>query len=664
MQLIKSSFRLHYLLLSLFVLVPEVSLAQSVTIPIIPCYTETLEPAVRQSLEFEAQMALNSKIASGANLNTITYVPIRPHILRRANGTGGYSLASLNNVMALTNKYYLQNGNGIQFYFSGTTPDYIDNDALYSQYRIGIDDATTASRDAQNALNQYHVNKFDNPNVGGYARFPANNIASTRTVILNQSGDDDLGNRVVPHELGHTFNLLHTHETAYGNELVTRGAGANCDVTGDLVCDTPADPYGLFTGADYTCVSGCPPNYTCTFVDEQTNTYMPSPTNIMSYYFPCVHDFSAGQYDRIQAGLAMRQAHTAYTLNAPETVMTAPSEVVAAVVDGSIFISWRDNSSNEMGYFIERSTSPTQGFAPIAGVEPNVTSYTDRSFASQTRYYYRIKASNTSIGSISPTATIISTDCRPSFTNDGCIYAFNITGVSIDGTTLSQDSECSSEESGHYSSFTAVSGTITAGQSVPFTITKATLNPMGVTIWVDLNNNNIFEASELLYQLPTPNSAGTSSGSLTIPTSITASKVMMRVVAAYSVSPSDPCGSYGYGETEDYLLTVKPTCIPPVARIGGSTTIITGQTATLTAYLTGTPPFSLTINKSNAQSTVFTDIAASPFSFTVSPDVSTTYTLAQATNKCGTDSVASSASVTVNACMPTNTLKIELIRLK
>jgi hypothetical protein len=42
-----------------------------------------------------------------------------------------------------------------------------------------------------------------------------------------------------PHEIGHYFNLLHTHETAYGSECPS---GSNCGTAGDLVCDTPADP--------------------------------------------------------------------------------------------------------------------------------------------------------------------------------------------------------------------------------------------------------------------------------------------------------------------------------------------------------------------------------------------------------------------------------------
>lgn len=643
------------LLIGLVICTPFVGTAQVVDPAVFQCATENLPPAVRKALEAEAILALRLKQASGPAFTSLTYVPIRPHIIRKSDGTGGYSMASLNNVMALTNKYFLQNGNGIQFYFSGTTPDYIDNDALYTQYRQSIDDATIAPRDVTNALNQYFVNKFDNVNLGGYAQFPANTVASTRTVILNENFDDDMGNRLVPHELGHTFNLLHTFESYLGYERVTRGAGANCSFAGDLVCDTPADPYGRFSGTT-NCVSGCPPTYTCTFVDDQNNLFTPSPTNIMSYYFPCLHDFTVGQYDRIQAGLAIRQSHTAYTLNAPPTAMTAPSNVVASMVGNSVQITWQDNSSNEMGYFIERSTLPTSGFAPIGGVAPNTESYIDGSVASSTRYYYRIKASNSTTGSTSAAATVLTPLCLPLFSRDGCPYAITINSVTVNGTALSQESGCSSGASGYYTSFTGVSGTVTAGQSATFSITKGSLNDMGTSVWVDLNNNGIFETSERLYQMSAIDSEPTLSGSLAIPASTTAATVAMRVVAAYYTVPADPCGSYGYGEAEDYLLVVKQ-CISPIATLSGTTTITAGQTATLTASLTGTPPFSLTVNASGNAPTTFTGLTTPSFSFTVTPAISTTYTLGQVANVCNKGLVSGTAIVTVNPCTGIYTLK-------
>jgi len=406
---------LTYFLLSglLLLTVCISSLAQTTTQPTLPlCGITELTPQQAQALTKEANQALEKKRASGAVFNTITYIPIRPHIVRRSDGTGGFSMASLNQVMALTNSYYLQNGYGIQFYFAGDTPDNINDDYLYNNGIIYGDGNAT------NALNQYYV-PFISSGAGGYAYYPSNDLISTRSVIAvgGFETEDDLGNRLIPHELGHNFNLIHTFGQNPGNgtlgsgvttELVTRGVGANCTTDGDLVCDTPADPYNI-SGANLLYVNGCPQyDPSSTARDANGDAYSPSITNIMSYYFPCIHNFTAGQYDRMQAGLALRQTHTAYTLKAPPTVVTAPSNLTGSIGVNSVVLTWQDNASNEMGYFIERSTAATTGFVPIGGVGPNGTTFTDTkvSFQSQIIYYYRIRPSNTTTGSLSPTLSL------------------------------------------------------------------------------------------------------------------------------------------------------------------------------------------------------------------------------------------------------------------
>ncbi|AUD02307.1 fibronectin type III domain-containing protein [Spirosoma pollinicola] len=377
------------------------------------CGTVDLTPAQTTFLVQEANLALQRKRASNAAFTAITYVPIRPHIIRQSDGTGGFSLVSLNHVLAATNKYYLLNGFGIQFSFAGTTPDYIDNDDMYEQYGSQSVDAY----DAHDALNQYYVNRFQNPSLGGYASYPNNSINSTRSFILTGSkSEDDLGNRLIPHELGHTFGLIHTFGqnsgtgilgTGVTNELVTRGAGANCATEGDLICDTPADPYNMGDANLYS-VNGCPQyDPASTARDAHGDAYTPSITNIMSYYFPCTHDFTPGQYDRMQAGLALRQTHTAYTLDAPATNVNPVSHLAATSNGGAVLLTWQDNATNEMGYFIERSTSPTTNFVPIGGTGPDELRFIDNQTTPLTQYYYRIRPSNTKTGSISSTASFV-----------------------------------------------------------------------------------------------------------------------------------------------------------------------------------------------------------------------------------------------------------------
>jgi hypothetical protein len=373
------------------------------------CGTLDLTPAQALSLINQGKLALERKRASGVAFTAITYVPIRPHIIRNSSGTLGTSLSNINDALAKTNRYFLLNGAGIQFYFAGTTPDFIDDDQLFSYFPYA-EGTSVDGHDAPNAMNQYYVNRFANTNLGGYAYYPNDDLRSTRSFVYAE------GHRTMPHELGHNFSLIHTFGQRPGSgtlgsgttaELVTRGTGANCTTQGDLICDTPADPY-LIPGASVIRSRGVDIGYdpNSTARDPNGEPYAPQITNLMSYYFPLTYSFTSGQFDRMQEGLALRQSHTSYSLTAPPTEMVAPSLVVAQLTNGVVTVTWQDNSSNEMGYFIERSTSPTSGFVAIGGAGPDEISYSDYTTQLGVQYYYRIRPSNTTTGSLSPTVSI------------------------------------------------------------------------------------------------------------------------------------------------------------------------------------------------------------------------------------------------------------------
>lgn len=98
----------------------------------------------------------------------------------------------------------------------------------------------------------------------------------------------------ISHELGHFFGLYHPHERSFGSEFAD---GSNCDVAGDLICDTPAEPdltklhngQCLYTGNDGPI-----------FLDPKGNRYIPSVTNIMSYIKPdCMKTFTNQQFKKM-----------------------------------------------------------------------------------------------------------------------------------------------------------------------------------------------------------------------------------------------------------------------------------------------------------------------------------------------------------------------------
>ncbi|MDN5217517.1 fibronectin type III domain-containing protein [Fulvivirgaceae bacterium BMA12] len=73
-------------------------------------------------------------------------------------------------------------------------------------------------------------------------------------------------------------------------------------------------------------------------------------------------------------------------INPPTSLSLTP--VSAAQID----ISWVDNTAIETGYVLERSLSSNSGFAEVATLGANVTSYQDNSLLAETTYFYRVKA--------------------------------------------------------------------------------------------------------------------------------------------------------------------------------------------------------------------------------------------------------------------------------
>ncbi len=172
---------------------------------------------------------------------------------------------------------------------------------------------------------------------------------------------------------------------------------------------------------------------------------------------------------------------------------------------------------------------------------------------------------------ISNTAKMPFAYCAPAALE--CSDGDVITNVTIG--TINNTTNCSASG---YNDFTSMAATVTPGQVVPVSVSVGDGWFERVSIWVDWNKNETFEASELMTDAATGLGGGTSdggalTGNITIPASAQPGSYRMRVMAIATGSdnpaPEDPCIDEQFGEVEDYTLTIAAPATGCLNATGG-----------------------------------------------------------------------------------------------
>jgi FlgD Ig-like domain/Right handed beta helix region len=257
-----------------------------------------------------------------AGCSTPYVVTIAPHIVRTNGGTGGMALTQLDQAIADANGHF--HDTGIVFQKLATV-DFIDNNTYYDINNEAELDELRQLHVVADCINIYFVNTLvTTGDWCGLSSLPGEGVQG---IVIRNDCTGVAGNHVAfSHELGHYFNLLHTHELRYGAELAD---GSNCGLAGDRLCDTPADP-NLSGQVDGNC------HYIGVGPDPNGNQYHPDVTQLMSYApFSCTTQFSTQSKTRIRDSLF------AYRMNllTPVTI-TAPTGGPAWYIGTNQTISW------------------------------------------------------------------------------------------------------------------------------------------------------------------------------------------------------------------------------------------------------------------------------------------------------------------------------------
>jgi hypothetical protein len=153
-------------------------------------------------------------------------------------------------------------------------------------------------------------------------------------------------------------------------------------------------------------------------------------------------------------------------------------------------------------------------------------------------------------------ASIETKNCSP--TSD-CTYGDEILLFKLHG--INNSSGC--VENG-YSDYTNLVGTVPVTETQTITVHSGTDEYL--TVWIDLNDNFVFEPSEEVVTNVAFNN--TVNATFTLPLGVNRGIHLLRARVNWSSNSNDPCSRYDYGETEDYKVeVVDPSSISAVSSI-------------------------------------------------------------------------------------------------
>ena len=186
----------------------------------------------------------------------------------------------------------------------------------------------------------------------------------------------------------------------------------------------------------------------------------------------------------------------------------------------------------------------------------------------------RSKCPDNSTSSYSSSATFTTTEVQLNYCASN---GNNVSDEYISNVTLGSINNTSGASSGGYADYTSQSTNLTQGDNYSISVTPTwtgTLYNEGYSVWIDYNHDGDFaDAGEQVWS-QAASQATPVSGSFTIPNSTYIGNTRMRVTMQYNAVPSS-CGSFNYGEVEDYTVNlgagVADTTAPVITLTGSAT---------------------------------------------------------------------------------------------
>lgn len=194
-------------------------------------------------------------------------IPVKIHVVTDDNGHYEANVEEIIDEMNLSATYF----DSVNIILELCEIDFVENSEIY-HFDKSNGYSLISSYNEVDVINLYIVQTLVNElgtSLCGTAFYPW----SFYKIIVVKNSCATNGSTIA-HEIGHYLGLYHTHDNRFGYELVDQ---SNCEVAGDLICDTPADPKLSTSSVNPSC------SYIGTEVDSSGNFYQPNPEMLMSY---------------------------------------------------------------------------------------------------------------------------------------------------------------------------------------------------------------------------------------------------------------------------------------------------------------------------------------------------------------------------------------------
>ena len=241
---------------------------------------------------------------------------------------------------------------------------------------------------------------------------------------------------------------------------------------------------------------------------------------------------------------------------ADTTAPTAPTLSASGTTATTTNLSWSGATDNigVSGYDVYRGST-------LLGSTTTATTFAVNGLTASTVYTFYVQAKDAA-GNVSVASNVVSVTTSVTPTVTYCTSAAtNTNDERIGRVQLGTINNASTGTAG-YENFTAISTNLVRSSANTITITPtwtATVYAEGYAVYIDYNQNGVFtDAGETVYTRAATTVTPVS-GSFTVPATATLGSTRMRVKMNYNATPTSSCGSFTYGQVEDYTVNISLT---------------------------------------------------------------------------------------------------------